>query len=572
MDPIHIIGGEVLANLDDRSITGLLIPFNEIGNTNVGRFQVEAGVIELPTDPSVITLNLDHDRFAPVGRATRVWEEPVGVMCSWAIAKTPAGDEALADALDPNGKRRAFSAEFRTGIKHGKATGGVLAAGALVERGAFPSASVLAADTSDDTTEAADDPTTTREVNEYTDEDGATWRRVVETETTEQATDTGTETTIVTTITEDETDQAEAAPTEQETEVTASQVVPATQRPQTPGVTSARATDPQAVFAAIADLLWNPMNRMNDAAPSHGVLAALGTLKFGGDAAIHSGGDVIRENWLGQLYQGIPYTRQYINLGNLGTNITAGGKAGYTLYRGTEEAPVGNFPGNWAGDGAALNGGVGFTKSHSSTLDRFAFGDKLAREFFDLPGGSEAVEAFFRLVLEDHLVWSDEKALATWVEVAGAPIAPKTYPGVDGHDYPDTMGMVVQGILAVKAKKDDKRRDVPTFVIANEIAYEELLYTPKELIPEFVTFNTGTDSTGTADGLTLVVGDTGVESTASVIVGAGASVDFDELPGGPLHIDALGIADGTVDKAIHGYLQTFKIRPEAVVHIGKADI
>ena len=131
--------------------------------------------------------------------------------------------------------------------------------------------------------------------------------------------------------------------------------------------------------------------------------------------------------------------------------------------------------------------------------------------------------------------------------------------------------MVIQGILAVKAKKADGRRDTPTFIIANELAYEELIYTPKDLIPEFVKFTASTDWQGTADGLVLVVGDTGITSTPSVIVGSGKAVEFDELPGGPLKIDALDLANGGVDKAIHGYLQVFIVRGEAVVHIGVAD-
>src|SRR5690606_12947420 len=91
------------------------------------------------------------------------------------------------------------------------------------------------------------------------------------------------------------------------------------------------------------------------------------------------------------------------------------------------------------------------------------------------------------------------------------------------------------------------------------------------LIPEFVNFTASTDWQGTGDGLVLVVGDTGITSTPSVIVGSGKAVEFDELPGGPLRIDALDLAKGGVDRAIHGYLQIFIVRDEAVVHIGTAD-
>lgn len=569
MPDIQIEGGEVLANHDNRTLTGLLLPYGEEGRTNVGRFAVMAGDITIPADPSVVSLNVDHDRFQPIGRATKLWETAAGIMATFTIGHTPAGDAALADA-----SRRCLSAEFKTGIKNGRATGGVLAAAAKVARGAFPSAQVLAADAELDDEATVIEPGESATVAEdhsetiYTDEDGRTYRRMYDSVTTEAATETGTETTITTTITEEETDAPAEADTEQENEVTAT-AVPGTHRAGAPTTTDRPAVEgPTAaeVMAAVA-VVRTPLLTGSAAQDAEGVLAALQDIT----TELAEGGDVARPTWLGQLYQGIPYEREYITLGTLGTNISLAGKQGYTLHRGTAAAPVNRLGQAWAGDKTPIASGVGFTKGQTSTLVKWAFGADIAREFFDLPGAEEAIEAFFRLVLEDHLIWSDTVALETWRLVAGLPVAAKTYPGVDGHDYAGALGMVIQGILAVKAKKADGRRDTPTFIIANELAYEELIYTPKDLIPEFVNFTASTDWQGTGDGLVLVVGDTGVTSTPSVIVGSGKAVEFDELPGGPLRIDALDLAKGGVDRAIHGYLQIFIVRGEAVVHIGAAD-
>lgn len=570
MPDILIEGGEVLANVDERTMTGLLLPYGEEGRTNVGRFSVMAGDIAIPEDPSVVSLNNDHDRFQPIGRATRLWETDAGIMATFAIGRTPAGDLALTDE-----SRRCLSAEFKTGIKNGRATGGVLAAAAKVARGAFPSAQVLAADAEidDEAAEPGDGNVTSEDHSEtvYTDENGKTYRRVYDSVTTETETEDGTETTTVITTTEEETEADAEVETEQETEVSAT-AVPATQRAGAPLATAKQRTaDLQTIFAAFAAA--KDANKIGGDAPADAtaVLAALSDITLTGAGSLPGGGDVLQENWVGQLYQGIPYERQYINLGTLGTSITAAGKKGYTLERGTAGAPVEHFDGTWAGNKTPIKSGTGFTESAVSELFRFAFGVDIAREFFDLPGGAEVVEAFLRLIVEDHLVWSDEIALDTWVQVAGAPIAPRTYPGVDGHDYAGAMGQLIQGVLAVKGKKADGRRDTPTFAIANELAYEEILYTPKDLVPEFVTFGANTDEGITADGLRIVVGDTGIEDTPSVIVGSSKAVEFDELAGGPLHIDALDLANGGVDKAIHGYLQRFIVRPEAVVHIGVVD-
>lgn len=573
MPDILIEGGEVLANLDERTLTGLLLPFGEEGRTNVGRFSVMAGDVTIPADPSVVSLNEDHDRFRPIGRATRLWETTAGIMATFAIGRTPAGDAALADST-----RRCLSAEFKTGIKNGRASGGgVLAAAAKVARGAFPSAMVLAADAEADEEATVIEPGETATVSEdhseaiYTDEDGKTYRRVYDSVTTEEATENGTQTTTTITTTEEQTEADAEVETDKENEVSAT-AVPATHRSGAPlASANQRQTDLQTVFAAMASV--KDAFKLGRTAPDSevAVLAALSDITLTGSAGLPTGGDVLQENWVGQLYQGIPYERQYINLGTLGTGITAAGKKGYTLERGVAGAPITHFDGTWAGNKTPIKSGTGFTEAAVSELFRFAFGVDIGREFFDLPGGAEVVEAFLRLIVEDHLVWSDEIALDTWVQVAGAPIAPKVYPGVDGHDYAGSMGQLIQGVLAVKAKKADGRRDTPTFAIANELAYEEMIYTPKDLVPEFVTFGANTSEGITADGLRIVVGDTGIEDTPSVIVGSSKAVEFDELAGGPLHIDALDIARGGVDKAIHGYLQRFIVRPEAVVHIGVAD-
>ncbi|WP_050720783.1 hypothetical protein [Microbacterium sp. GCS4] len=575
MPDIEIRGGEILANLEERTITGLLIPYNEIGHTNVGQFQVEAGVITLPADPSVVSLNLDHDRYQPVGRATRVWEEPAGIMATFSLARTPEGDAALADATSPSGKRRRLSGEFKTGIKAGKATGGPLAAGALVEMGAFASAMVLAADASADDdapvvidandtsgTTVAEDHTETV----YTDEDGKKYTRRYDSETTETPIDGGTETTISTTITEQETTQSEEDDMTT-TDVQAAKVGLNTGTPA--GKTAAREPDKHEIIAAIATYRKNPFDQ-----GSLEVLAALSDIKISGTGALPAAG-VIQQNWLGRTDLGVPFVREIITLFKNGTDITAGGKKDFKFLRGTAQNPTWG-DGTWAGNKTEINSGVGRTVTNESTLDRYARGADIGREFFDLPGGSEVIEAFLAELELDYYQWSDEKARALAVATAGAPIAPAAYPGVDGHDYAGAMGQLLQGILAIRRKKADGRRDIATLAIANDIAFEEMFYTPKDLIPEFVEFVVNPDGTATATGrnggkVQVVQADTGVEDTASVIVGADYALEFDELPGGPLHVNALEIAKGGIDEAVHGYLQKMVRRAEALVHIGTAD-
>lgn len=563
---IQFEGGDILANVEERTITGLLIPYNEVGRTNVGRFQVEAGSVQLPADPAIVGVNLDHERSSTVGRAVRLWEAPEGVMATLAIARTPEGDAALADATSPDGKRRKLSGEFGPAmIRAGRLVAGhaKLWGAALVEAGAFPSAQVLASDTPDapaaEPDAATAEPTETVEKfsEETQDENGNTVKRTTtRTTRTEPDGQGGTKTTITEkTVTEEPDAPAPANPEEE----------PAVAVPNTLATAQSAAPihDLGSIFASIATLKANPHDES-----ARQVLAALSDLKMTGTGALPGAG-VIQPNWVGELTKGLAYVRQFIGLQKLGTNITAGGKKGYKLFRGTAASPIEHFDGDWAGNKTAINSGVGFTSTHSSTLDRYAIGDDIGREFYDLPGGVEVVEAFLRFLVEDHAYWSDQKAINTILATAGAPIAPKTYPA----KYADSpaLGMLIQGILAAKRKKADGRRDVPTYAIANTEAYEQLVYTPKDLIPEFITFSATTDGTATADGIHVIEGPTGIEDSASVIVGADYAIEFDELSNGPLHVDALDIARGGIDKAVHGYLQTFVVRPEAIVKVGVAD-
>lgn len=560
MHDITIQGGEILADLDERSLTGLLIPYGEEGQTNAGRFTVQAGSIELPADPSVVTLNLDHDRYQPIGRASRVWETDAGIMATFTVARTPAGDAALADTTRP-----ALSAEFKTDIDANRvARNGILAAAAKVKAGAFPSARVLA-ELADDEEEGE---VTAVDKSEYlyTDEDGRTYRRAYESVTTTKETDEGTTSTTVTTSTETQAAAAdiekEAVMAEQQETVQAGTVPGTLASGGGQAVLASRMPDVHAIAGAIAALKTN----RNDQEAVE-VLAALS------DITLTTAGDAIQPNWMGLIANGVPYVQEFITLFNPGNEIYAGGKKGYKIKRGTSGAPVdAPFDGTWAGNKAAIKSYQGFSTTHQSVLDRWAIGEDIGREFYDLPGGMDFVLAFLQFLQEDYLIWQDELALGYTVTAAGAPVAPTTsaYP----TNYPAALGHLIQGILAVKKRKADGRRDTPTFAIMNDADYTDLIYAAggEQNLPAFVNISLSTASNGTVDGnVQIVNGDVGIEDTGATLVGASYAIDFDRPAGGLLEVDALDLARGGVDKAVHGYLQTFVKRPEALVLIGVAD-
>lgn len=564
---------EILANVDERTITGCLVPFGEVGQTNAGPIIVEAEHIELPVDPVVIGLNLDHGGpRSGIGPAVKVWKEKHGIMATFAVAKTPAGDAALADARDPNGKRRALSGEFDIVLgefdpsanARRSMPGGILWGGALVERGAFPSARVLAelAEAVPSEFEAPERASSSRYVSEFKDEDGATWRRVEE----------NVSTTTVTKVTDDteanpaeDTEEEGSTVTEQET--VQAGYVPGTMIEGGPAVLENRLPTLATIMAALVDV---KAHKNKAAQSSVEVLAALQDITLTGAGSLPNG--ALQPNWMGLIAEGVTYVQEYINLFNPGTEIYAGGKKGYKIRRGTPGAPVNApFDGTWAGNKQPVKSYQGFAETHGSVLDRFAIAEDIGREFYDLPGGLEFVLAFLQLLQEDFLVWQDDLALSYAVAAAGAPIAPNS-PALPDN-YPTALKHLIQGILAVKKRKADGRRDTPTFAIVNDLDFEELIYAAggEQNLPAFVNISMSTSGHGNADGIQIVNGDIGIEDTGAVLVGASYAIDFDRPAGGLLEVDALDLARGGVDKAVHGYLQTFVKRPEALALIGTAD-
>lgn len=611
MPRIFIDAGTLHFSGADLTATGLLVPYGVESRTNIGRFTVTAGVFEIPDDPTGASLNIEHERERVVGGISKIWEKAQGIFASFRFADTPAGRRAYQDARA--GKRKHLSVEAAdVRIQDGKAVSGRVFAAALVKEPAFAGATLLAAK---DTPERK----TAMPTKRTTPVRRATISSTVLAELDDtsadidaEVTDTNADTVEVTTddlpdeivvqaddgdvvYTPDEpiddpavdpVDPAATVVASRRRRVAVRRVLPATVLAGTrPG--AARATPRPVHYRTVLAALNRARLRAASAedmtllaTASRGLggdaetlFASLSDIKVSGSGSLPIGGEVIQPSWVGQLYQGIEYERQYVPLGTTGTDISIEGKKGYTVHRGTSAAPINSYAGSsaWDGNKAAIASGTGWTASQTSDLLRFAWGADIAREYFDLPGGIEVLEAFFKLIIEDYRIWSDTEALDVWQRMAGNPIAPAT--SKYSTAYPAAIGQVIQGILAVKAKKSDNRRDLPTFGILNDVAYEQIAYAAggEENMPAFVSLALSTNAEGLADGgVQLVLGDTGITDSSDVIIGASKAAEFDELPGGEVQIDALEIAKGGIDRAIHGYLQTFEVRAEAVVHVGTA--
>lgn len=126
--------GDFSYDPEARKLRGIVLPFGELSRTSVsGADPVMFGAdsIDLPRDPSVITLNREHNRHDPVGRAVFLEKRREGVYAEFAIADTDEGDDYLA-----RGNLRKLSAEVAGIVRDGaKAIKARLTGAALVTEG-----------------------------------------------------------------------------------------------------------------------------------------------------------------------------------------------------------------------------------------------------------------------------------------------------------------------------------------------------------------------------------------------------------------------------------------------------
>jgi HK97 family phage prohead protease len=86
-----------------RTISGTIVTWNEQGNTSVGPTVFAADSIEIKP----VKLLLEHDRTRPIGKMVAHEVTPTGIVATFKIANTMAGEDALIEATE--GLRDGFS-------------------------------------------------------------------------------------------------------------------------------------------------------------------------------------------------------------------------------------------------------------------------------------------------------------------------------------------------------------------------------------------------------------------------------------------------------------------------------
>jgi hypothetical protein len=537
-DVLTIDAGTLTASAEDRTVTGLLVPYGEECASNLGKFSVGTGAFSIPTDHSVMGFNREHAREDVLGRATNVHETPAGIVATFSVARTPEGDTALADIAA--GRMKYLSAEVaNVAIRAGKAVGGRLFGGSLVKQPAFPSATLLAAAVDTGEVEGTEPTTTeTKTSEEFTDEAGKTWVRNTVTTTVRDG--------ETTTITTKETITEPEPPAETEPEVGNAVV---------PGTLVASAAKPKEAskfefFTLLAahDSGQLPADQLThlvrDAQAGSTLFAALNDIKYDGTGGLTTG--LNQPQWIGEVWNGNEYVQKYVPLFDH-ADLTSLSFLGYQW----DVKPQG---GDWAGNKADVPSNAPKFKPVKQTASRYAMAHDIAREFQDLKvfGDMSFFDAYAKAGAEDYARWVDAKTIAA-VKAAATTMKADNPTGLA---IGPAMSALVDGAAAVIAANA-----TPTFALVELSYWKQIAKTPSKDILGYLNAQLGlTPESGQLDTFRLVP--TTDLDAQNVLVGAKNAATVRELPGVPIRMDALDVARGGLDKGLFGY---------AGVGVNKAD-
>lgn len=517
----------LFASVEDRTIRGLLLPFNELSQPSVSGaapVMFSAGTVELPADASVVTANRDHDRHYPVGRAISVTETARGIEAEFAIGRTPEGDALLAEASNPDpAKRPRLSAEIRDFSRDGaRAVRAVLTGAAFVPQGAFASAALFAL--------APEEPETEADLLERL---AALEALVASLTTTDEAP----------AFEEEDTDSAPEEDEKKGDFQMENAVIPAgVGSPATPATDTTTASG---LFSALATARrGGDRSALAQYAEAEGADFALGSIQRSGPSALTIGGDVETPAFLGELWRGKAYQRKFIPLVGSGA-LTSYKVNGWRWVEG--KRPEVDL---YAGNNAEVPSNAVDTEPYSVEAQRIAGAHRVDRKFIDF-SDSGFWESYNRAMVESYARKSDKFVLDQIVAAATA-VTPGTVP----VGLPKALAAIVDGALAIIAQEN-----TPSFAVVDAALWRDVVLNVGENnVLNYLTASAGLED-GTLSGFQIIP--SALVGASKVLVGAREAVTNYELGGAPIRVEGLVPANGAIEPALYGY-------DAVVIHNAKA--
>ena len=526
-----LAAGPLTASVDDRTLTGLLLPFDQVGRTNLGRLTASAdsdlGLADM------VPINTEHAATAVIGRAVQVTRGEDGFRASFSILPTRAGDDALAEAAA--GLRAGLSVEIDPIVtRDGRIISGTIVGAALVARPAFPDARLSAAE-DQPVPDMGNVAATTGDLPDVV-VDGAELDGVTAVEVTPE------QITITTTA-------AEAAPTEgapmtaASTATTAPATAPA--RVQNAALVASQPAEPEPVtasrlFAALAEYGTTRMEAaLSDIVPAN-----------------TPGVGIQQPQYVGELWDGVEYERKFLD---------AFAHAELTSYN-VKGWKWNNKPvvGKYTGNKTDVPSGAISTAEVNGVLQRFGGAHDVDRIYTDF-GDSEFWAAYYAAMAESYAKETDLyiRDVVREVPTAGNGQRVHLLTGAAPAGVPTALWQIVEGC----AKVLNDLNTLPTHAYVTVDYWKPILYTPVTQVLTYLNAALGLKD-GTLEGqgggfkiIPVPVGSltatTGGGFTGKTMVCHKNAISIRELGGGaPIRVNAIDVAKGGVDEGLFGYVGT----------------
>ncbi|WP_294947676.1 hypothetical protein [uncultured Microbacterium sp.] len=351
-------GQDFAVDTEARTLTGVLLPYDEVSRLSVSGaepIKYTPDTISLPRDPSSVTVNDEHNKYAPLARATVLEHRPDlgGVYAEFTVFNTEEGDAYLANPNRPRKLSPEIAGIVRRGVEGlaGKITGA-----AFTKEGAWAGAHLFAiGDITDQPADPAD-PT--------------------------------------------DTDQPAEGDHQEEPDMTAT-IVPDQQQAQQIAATPSL----NGLFAALQRRDPDMLAPYSAAGESF----ALATVQQSGPSAVTIGADVQETGYLGELWLRRPYARRFVPL------VQSVGLTNYVMqgWRWVTEPVIADYSGNTAEVPSAPVD----TEPVTVTAQRLAGAHRIDRRFEDFNDQS-VISSFLDKQTESYARVSDGKCLAAIVAAA----------------------------------------------------------------------------------------------------------------------------------------------------------
>ena len=248
--------------------------------------------------------------------------------------------------------------------------------------------------------------------------------------------------------------------------------------------------------------------------------------------------DAIQPEWVGELWSGVPYEREIVNL--LTTAELKGPKA--VGYRWKTKPTMAK----WEGDKKAIHSSRAEVEQVNVDATYWAGGHDIDRRFWDF-GQVELLAAYWAAMVESYAIETD-KDTAAWLVTEAA-----KQPAITA---PDALRAATKGALRVRKNV----RCPASFVLVSIDDVESLMDFTRLDMPEYMNL------TPVSDPSTWVPSEFVEKGT--MIVGCKQSATFYELGGGaPIRVEAENIAQGGRDVGGFGYTARILNRPEGLVKV-----